>query len=91
MRKTLTFILAILLLTASCTKERKEERDTISGGLFVEIKQEGWHTNYSVYYDRDTKVMYVKTHGTYGADRYTVLYNADGTPRVWKGDNQNEQ
>lgn len=91
MRKTLTFILAMLLLIASCSSERKEERDTISGGLFVRIEQEDCFTDYSVYYDRDTKVMYVKTHGTYDADRYTVLYNADGTPRVWNGDNQNEQ
>lgn len=89
MRKTLTFILAMLLLTASCSSERKEERDTISGGLFVRIEQEDCFTDYSVYYDRDTKVMYVKRNGVYGS--YTVLYNADGTPRVWNGDNQKEQ
>lgn len=89
MRKTLTFILAMLLLTASCSSERKEERDTISGGLFVRIEQEDCFTDYSVYYDRDTKVMYVKRNGVYGS--YTVLYNADGTPRVWNGDNQNKQ
>lgn len=89
MRKTLTFILAMLLLIASCTSERKEERDTISGGLLVRIEQEDWITDYSVYYDRDTKVMYVKRNGVYGS--YTVLYNADGTPRVWNGDNQKEQ
>ena len=89
MRKTLTFILAMLLLIASCSSERKEERDTISGRLFVRIEQEDCFTDYSVYYDRDTKVMYVKRDGVYGS--YTVLYNADGTPRVWNGDNQNEQ
>ena len=89
MRKTLTFILAMLLLIASCTSERKEERDTISGRLFERIEQESIYVDYSVYYDRDTKVMYVKRNGVYGS--YTVLYNADGTPRVWNGDNQNKQ
>ena len=89
MRKTLTFILAMLLLIASCSSERKEERDTISGRLFVRIEQEDCFTDYSVYYDKDTKVMYVQRAGAHGS--YTVLYNADGTPRVWNGDNQNEQ
>lgn len=37
--------------------------------------------NYSIYYDKNTKVMYIK-----GSSGYTVMVNPDGTPQLYKGE-----
>lgn len=37
---------------------------------------------YAIYADKDTNVMYIK--GTGGGGAFTVMLNADGTPKIWQ-------
>lgn len=41
---------------------------------------------YKVLFDRETKVMYTMSNGSYNAGNFTMLRNADGTPRLWEGE-----
>lgn len=50
--------------------------------MFVEVES---NTFWQVVYHRETKVMYVISHGTRNYGNFTVLLNPDGTPQVWKG------
>lgn len=38
--------------------------------------------SYSTWVDKDTGVMYLSTAGS----SFTVMLNADGTPKIWQGD-----
>lgn len=40
--------------------------------------------NYTILYDKETKVMYHMSTGFYNYGNLTPLYNADGTLRVWE-------
>lgn len=42
---------------------------------------------YVVVYDRETKVMYVMSDGSYNRGNFTMLVNTDGTPKLYKGVN----
>lgn len=42
--------------------------------------------NCEIVYDKDTKVMYSISNGTYNRGTPTVLLNADGTPKIWEDD-----
>ena len=42
--------------------------------------------NCEIVYDKDTKVMYSISNGIYNRGIPTVLLNADGTPKIWEGD-----
>lgn len=45
----------------------------------------------AVVFDRDTRVMYVISRGTYNRGTFTLLVNADGTPRIYKDNKDNKQ
>lgn len=38
-----------------------------------------------IVYDPDTMVMYIVSDGSYNRGTYTVMVNADGTPKLWGG------
>lgn len=40
---------------------------------------------FDVVYDKDTKVMYTVSSSSYNYGDVTLLVNADGTPKIWKG------
>lgn len=40
--------------------------------------------NYSIYADKDTGAMYLKSWNAKGCG-ITVMLNADGTPKIWQG------
>lgn len=43
--------------------------------------------NYSTWVDKDTGVMYLSKVNTVTAgSSFTVMLNADGTPKIWQGD-----
>jgi hypothetical protein len=39
-------------------------------------------------YQKDTKVMYVISSGTYNHGTFTLLVNADGSPMIYKGESE---
>ena len=53
--------------------------DTTS--TFIEVET---YDSFDVVYDKDTKVMYVISSGTYNRGNFTMLVNDDGTPKLWK-------
>lgn len=48
----------------------------------MEKVEDEW--GYAIYVDKDTNVMYIKGHG--GGGTFTVMLNADGTPKIWQGE-----
>lgn len=83
----LTFLLTITVLAISgCSDPMNEEThadmsyaDTTS--TFIEVET---YDSFDIVYDKDTKVMYVISSGTYNRGNFTMLVNADGTPKLWK-------
>lgn len=67
-----------------CTSSENTEHD--DSGVFVEIES---HLSYSIVYDEDTRVIYAKSNS--GAITFCPLYNADGTLKVYKEDNNERQ
>ena len=54
-----------------------------SDDVFVMVSK---NFSYAVVYDRETKVMYAISDGTYNQGNFTMLVNADGTPKLYKGE-----
>lgn len=48
----------------------------------MEKVEDEW--GYAIYVDKDTNVMYIK--GSGDGETFTVMLNADGTPKIWQGE-----
>ena len=68
-KKLITAIITATLLIAGYS-----DMANISEG------QDEW--GYAIYVDKDTNVMYIKGSGDGGT--FTVMLNADGTPKIWQ-------
>lgn len=51
--------------------------------VFVTVSE---NFDYAVVYDRETKIMYTMSKGSYNRGNFTMLVNADGTPKLYKGE-----
>lgn len=71
-------VIGIFSITGCASKQASAETDSI----FVEVEY-NWHWEYRVVYDKDTRVMY--TMSTVDGGRATVMLEADGTPKTYKG------
>ena len=84
-KKTLCILLCLtlMLFLIGCgrTIERVPEKHELTS-MFIIIEGDGL-SGYWVVYQRDTKVMYVVSNGTYNAGNFTLLVNPDGTPMIW--------
>ena len=86
-------VTATLLLTGcsdmanvSVSEEQDNTEDTIVQVEDTMMQLEnGWE--YRIYADKDTGVMYLYTYmgRNYGGG-LTVMLNADGTPKIWQGE-----
>ena len=78
-------IVALCFALAGCgtTVERQTQAPNEVKSMFVIVEDA---MPWSVVYDRETKVMYVVSCGTYNRGTFTFLVNADGTPKLWKGE-----
>lgn len=82
-RLVLAFLLAVAVLTTSgCSDGMDEEPRADASKMFTRVEAGGF---FDVVYDKDTKVMYVISTGYYNGGNFTLLVNADGTPKLWKG------
>ena len=72
----LVFLAIILSGCAQTVTETKPER--VSRFVQVEIG-----SVYSVVYDKETKVMYAVSYYGAGSGVFTLLVNADGSPKLW--------
>jgi hypothetical protein len=78
-QKLAAAILAAILSTTLLTGCEEEQPEL---PMFVKIEQ---GTYWTVFYHRDTKVMYVVSDASYNEGTFTMLVNADGTPMVYEG------
>ena len=78
-KKLITAIITVALLITGCS-----DTANVSAGqdkMMTKIEDQ-WE--YAIYADKDTNVMYIK--GTGGGGTFTVMLNADGTPKIWQGE-----
>ena len=76
-------ILILLILTGCRTKTKADEIETDE--MFKKIG-DGYAA--VIVYDTETKVEYVVSTGTYNYGDYTMLVNADGTPKLYLGETE---
>lgn len=78
-KKLITAIITATLLIAGCS-----DTANVSAGQdrMMEKVEDEW--GYAIYADKDTNVMYIKGRG--GGGTFTVMLNADGTPKIWRGE-----
>lgn len=75
-KKLITAIITVALLIAGCESANVgAEQDRM-----MEKVEDEW--GYAIYVDKDTNVMYIKGSGDGGT--FTVMLNADGTPKIWQ-------
>ena len=80
--KRIIAIVLILLMLAGCTKtEKVKEQSLVSRFLTVEATG-----SWRVVVDRETRVLYAVSFGTYNRGVFTVLVDADGKPLLWEGE-----
>ena len=78
-KKIIAVIVTATLLIAGCS-----DTANVSAGkdkMMTKIEDE-WE--YNIYVDKGTNVMYIK--GTGDGGTFTVMLNADGTPKIWQGE-----
>ncbi len=82
MKKAMLIVTLIILVavlsgcSATVTEERIEKES-----MFVAVESASM---YSVLYDRKTKVMYAVSKYGSGSGVFTLLVNADGSPKLWE-------
>lgn len=85
MKKIVILLLVIVVLLTGCGSnnaiETKNNENTASMFVLVE-KTNQW----CVVYDKDTLCMYAVSCGMYNIGNFTLLVNADGTPKLWNGE-----
>ena len=79
----LCLILCVASVLCGCSHVSTVTREIeCNRSMFVEVEQA---TYWSVYYHKDTKVMYVCSKGMYNGGNMTVMLDADGKPLLWEG------
>ena len=82
MKKAIFVVLLIVALIAlSGCEETSVETNIQKESIFVCVET---CTQYLVVYDKETKVMYAVSYYGAGSGVFTLLVNADGTPKLWK-------
>lgn len=78
-------IVALCFALAGCgtTVERQTQAPNEVKSMFVIVEQT---LTWRVVYDRETKVMYAVSYGAHNIGTFTMLVNADGTPKLWGGE-----
>ena len=87
MKKIFIALTAFMLLTScssSTTEGTVEKEVSYNCDTFGLVENSRSH-GYCVLYDRTTKVMYVVSEGGYNLGNFTMLVNADGSPRLYEG------
>lgn len=82
MKKTILIVTLIVLVTvlSGCSTTVTEQR-VEKESMFIMVENASM---YCVLYDRKTKVMYAVSKYGSGSGVFTLLVNADGSPKLWK-------
>lgn len=72
-------LVVVVLFFVGCDNTNNSVR--ANDDIFVTVSES---LDYAIVYDRETKIMYTVSKDNYN---FTVLVNADGTPKLYKGVN----
>ena len=89
-KSILIFALLLCLLMCSCGTTVTSEADNTSSkntSMFIMLEET---TSWRIVYHRDTKVMYSVSASQYNFGNFTLLVNADGTPMIYEGGQNND-
>lgn len=86
--KSVVLLILLSLLMVGCGADVYQETQYITPkSMFAEVEST---RRFTVYYHRDTKVMYVlSTYGS-GSGDFEPLINPDGTPMLWESEDTKE-
>ena len=82
MKKIVILLLVIVVLLAGCSSQNtiETENNENTASMFVVVEEtDRWY----VVYDKDNLCMYTVSRGGYNLGNFTLLVNADGTPKLW--------
>ena len=79
-KKIIAAIITATLLITGCSDTANVSAGQDNTMVFVESCR-----NYDIYVDKDTGVMYLYIWSGPGGG-LTVMLNADGTPKIWQGE-----
>ena len=83
MKRTIAIILlaaALAIILTGCVQTATEKRpEQVS--RFVQVER---CDTYSVVYDKETKVMYAVSNYGAGSGVFTLLVDAEGSPKLWE-------
>lgn len=82
-KKYLIIVMYILMLTLTACDEYGEKSITDDTSMF-EIVEGNSFSLWRVVYNKETKVMYAVSNGSYNAGTFTLLVNPDGSPMLWE-------
>ena len=74
-------LVVVVLFFVGCNNTNNSVK--ASDDVFVMVSK---NFSYAVVYDRETKVMYAISDASYDQGNFTMLVNADGTPKLYKGE-----
>jgi len=74
-------LVIMVLFFVGCDNTNNSVRANDDVFVTVSCKSE-----YQIVYDKETKVMYVMSNSSYNMGNFTMLVNADGTPKLYKGE-----
>lgn len=85
MKKALLIVCIVVLCFAltGCGTPVEKQTQAQNKSMFVVIENT---QRWAVIYDRETRVMYAVSYYGSGSGVFTMLVNADGTPKLWKGE-----
>jgi hypothetical protein len=88
MKHIISLVLVLALVTivmtgcSGATVLREEQLSTENEISQFVIVEENWL--WKIVYDTETLCMYAVSYGGHSYGNFTLLVNADGTPRLWK-------
>lgn len=74
-------LVIMVLFFVGCDNTNNSAKADDSVFITVSYKNE-----YQIVYDKETKVMYAMSDGYYNEGSFIMLVNADGTPKLYKGE-----
>lgn len=74
-------LVVVVLFFVGCNNTNNSVKADDSVFITISYKAE-----YQIVYDKETKVMYAMSDGSYNRGSFVMLVNADGTPKLYKGE-----
>ena len=74
-------LVVVVLFFVGCDNTNNSAKADDSVFITVLCKSE-----YQIVYDKETKVMYAMSDGSYNRGSFVMLVNADGTPKLYEGE-----